>query len=916
MALVNRLLGLFRRIRVEQDLNEELQHHIELKTQEYIDAGISPEEARHAALHAFGGLEQRKEECRDADRVRWVEDLMQDLRYGLRQLRRSPGFTTVAVITLALGIGANTAIFSLIDAVMLRNLPVRKPAQLVLLSDNSGQGMSIWTGLEGNGRWTEFSYPLYEDFVRRNQGFLGICAFQSGEDDLAVRFEGSRPGKGTQLAFGTAVSGNYFQVLGVNAIIGRALTPADDQPPANPVAVASFNYWKSKLGRNAGVVGRSVDINGVPATLVGVMPPGFFGQRVEAGSADLWLPITLRPRILQSEVPWAKQFVTDSDTEWLNLIGRLKPGVSLAQANAEIDGQLQQYISGLLGTRIRQDEREQLSHQYVTMVPGGRGLSTLRHIYPEPLQMLLTVVALVLLIACANVANLLFSRATSRKKEMATRMAVGATRGRLIRQMFAECALMVILGGAAGALLAAWVGHIIVSLVAPNTPLSLKPNLYVLTFTVGVSLLTVVLAGLAPALRATRVELVSAFKAGSASATSQRSRLGLTKQLVIFQIAVTLVLLVGASLLLRSLANLEEQNLGFNPKHVLLVSMEPALAGYKPRQLPVLYGELVNRISSLPGVRSASVGDTSPMGGVRQSTDVSIDGEFRHSGEDDVRSVGVGPRYFETLEMPLIAGRAFGTQDTLSSTAVAIVNQAFADRFLPGRNPLGHQFSFGSKFKAPGLEIVGVVGNARYSSPREKAGPALFVPVNQLEGEAAYANEIEIRAAGNAADITEEVRRAIHGIDSNLPVTNFTPLSDQVNDSLRQPRLISELTGCFGLLALVLACVGLYGVMTYDVTRKTNEIGIRIALGAGKGDVLKIVIGKGLKQVLVGVIVGIAGALALTRFLSSLLFGVKPTDPLTFAIATLILAAVALVACYIPARRAAKVDPMVALRYE
>jgi predicted permease len=916
MGWLNRIASIARGRQIERELDEELQHHIALKTQENIEAGMSPDEARYAALRAFGGLEQKREECRDADQLRWIEDLIQDLRFGVRQLRRNPGITTAAVLTLALGIGANTSIFSLINAVMLRNLPVRKPAQLVLFSDNSGQGMSIWTGLEGNERWTEFSYPLYEDFVRRNQRFLGICAFQSGEDDLAVRFEGSRPRAGAQIAFGTAVSGNYFQVLGVHAIIGRALTPADDQPNANPVVVVSFNYWKSKLGGDPAVVGRSIDINGVPATLVGVMPPGFFGQRVEAGAADFWLPITLRPRILQTEVPWAKQFVTDPDTEWLNLIGRLKPGVSLTQANAEINGQLQQYISGLLGTRITQDERQRLSHQYVKMAPGGRGLSTLRHTYSESLRMLLTVVALVLLIACANVANLLFSRATARQKEMATRMAVGATRSRLIRQMLAECALMVILGGAVGALLAAWGAHIIVSLVAANTPLSLKPNLYVLTFTGGVSLLAVILAGLAPALRATRVELVSAFKAGSASALPERTLLGLRKGLVVFQVAVTLVLLVGASLLLRSLADLEEQNLGFSPKHVLLVNMEPALAGYKPRQLPFLYEELVNRISALPGVRSASVGGTSPMSGSRQDTDVSIEGERRGSGEDDVRWVGVGPRYFETLGMPVVAGRAFGTQDTLASAAVAIVNRAFANRFLPGRDPLGRRFSFGSKFKAPGLQIAGVVGNARYSSPREESGPAFFVPVNQLEADSAYVNEIEIRAARNAADITEEVRRAIHGIDSNLPVTDFTTLSDQVNDSLRQPRLISELTGFFGLLALVLACVGLYGVMTYDVTRKTNEIGIHMALGAGKGDVLKMVIGKGLKQVLVGVIVGIGGALALTRFLSSLLYGVKPTDPLTFVIATLILAAVALLACYVPARRAAKVDPMAALRYE
>lgn len=913
-VLVSRIHGLLARREIDEDFQQELDAHLEILTEENIRRGMSPEEARRAARLRLGGMMQLREIHRELWGLPWLETVVQDLRYGLRQLRRNPGFTVVAVLTLALGIGANTAIFSLINTVMLRQLPVRRPGQLVLFSDNAGQGMSIGTGLERNARWTEFSYPLYRDFVRRDQLLQGICAFQSGEDEATVRIAGKEHTTGTQVAQAKTVSGNYFAVLGINALIGRTLRPADDQPGSPPVTVASFKYWKNKLGGDPAIVGRELDINRKPVTLVGVMPRGFFGERVEAGPADLWLPIRLRPSILLSNVSWAKQFVSDPYTEWLNLMGRLKRGVSMTAANAEINGELRQYLSGLLGSKLTPRGRVELSHQYVQIAPGGRGLSTLRHVYSKPLQILLAVVALVLLIACANVANLLLSRATDRQREIATRMAVGATRARVVRQMLSESALLVILGGTTGALLSAWGVHIIVSLVAPKTPLNIKPDLSVLVFTLVISLITVILAGLAPSLRATRVDLVSAFKAGSSS--SRDARLGLGKRLMAFQIALSLVLLVGAGLLLRTLVNLEDQNLGFNPAHVLLVNIQPRLAGYKPNQLSNLYKELVDRISTLPGVRSASVGATSPMSGARQFTGVCIEGEPRQEGEDNVHIVRVGTRYFETLGISILAGRDFSAQDNLASPAVVLVNEAFARRFLPGENPLGRRLALDSSFKPPGLEIVGMVGDTRYTDPGENAGPALFIPVEQLEADSAYVDEIEVRSTGDPTAVTEEVRRAIHGIDSNLPVTNVKTLSSQVSGSLLQERIVSELTGVFGMLGLILACVGLYGVMAYNVSRRTNEIGIRMALGAQKLDVLRLVVSEGMFLALIGVGIGIAAALALTRFLSSLLYGVKSTDPETFIAVSLILTAVALLACYIPARRATKVDPMVALRYE
>jgi predicted permease len=877
-----------------------------------------------------------------------MSPLTQDLRYGLRMLAKRPGFAAVAVITLALGIGANTAIFSLVNAVMLRNLPVTDPGQLVLLADDPGESMSVNEPTPGepvsiqSGQWTLFSYPLYLDLRDQNRFFGGVCAFQTPEDTLTVRMEGLGRGAAVDVAQGKLVSGNFFSVLGVHAALGRTLTPDDDRPGAPPVAVVSFNYWQNKLGGNPAVVGRAVDINGVPMTLVGVKPRGFFGVRTQADSEDFWMPLSLRPRLALTVMPEVASLLTSPDVYWLNMMGRLKPGVSRSQANAAVNLRLREYLTARVGSKMTATVRQQIQHAYISLAPGGRGLSKMRFEYSEPLDILLAIVALVLLIACANVVNLLLSRGTARQKEMGMRLALGATRGRLVRQMLVESALLAIFGGLAGALLASWGVRVLVSLVAAKIPLNVKPDLAVLAFTVGVSLITVILSGLAPALKSTRVELVPALKSGSAESPafgdsaafrrlSTKTRrpakaaglryLGLGKSLVVFQIAVSILLLIGAGLLIRSLVNLENQNLGFSPEHVLLVNLDPELAGYKPNQLPGLFHELLDRIRALPGVRSASVGETSPMSGSQMGADVSAEGQPRPGGKNTAQLVPVGPEYFETEGMRIIAGRAISARDTAASAPVAVVNQTFARHFLSKEDPIGRRFSLGSEFKAPGFEIVGVVEDAKYADAGEEAPSMFFLSAYQpVAGEVgsmlAYVNEIEVRAQGNPGGVTEEARRAIHGVDSNLPITGVKTLTEQVSDSLGQQRAISELTSFFGLLGLVLACVGLYGIMAYNVARRTNEIGIRMALGAQRRDVLWMVLRDTLSLVAAGIAIGVPVGFAAARLIANQLYGVKPADPLTIVVAVLAMAGIGILAGYLPARRASRVDPMVALRYE
>ncbi len=837
-------------------------------------------------------------------------DFLQDVRFAARMLRKNPGFTVIAVFTLALGIGANTSIFTMINAVMLKSLPVQNPEQLVLFSDGNGEGTS--TGDPPTGEWSMFSYPVYEYFRDHNESFQGLCAFRSGEAHLSVRREVGQSGGAPERARGHLVSGNYFEVLGVSAVMGRTIASEDDTPTARPAAVISYNYWKQTLNSDPSIVGKSMALNGTPFTVVGVAPPEFFGERVRR-SPDFWMPLAFQPQIELQESALTKQ-----DMYWLNMMGRLKPGVGIEQAQAQANVALHQFLVEQAGATPSEDRLKSIENSYISLLSGAQGISGLRYYYSQPLHMLMAIVGLVLLIACANVGNLLLARASARQMEILIRLALGASRARLVRQLLTESVLLAILGGIAGILLAQWGVSVLVALVARTSPIDVSPDWLVLGFTLIISLLAGLVFGIAPALRASRADISGGLKDKSARVGGGRSRFGLAPMLVVSQVALSLVLLVGAGLFSRSLMALEREDLGFNRDNVLLLDLDSRAAGYKPAELETLYRQILDRVGGLPGVQSATLATFSPMSGTNRSSNISIQGYAPQPDEDMVvRDMLVGPRYAETLGLPVRLGREIGPQDTPASPQVAVVNEAFADHFFNGQNPVGQRFRFGDDpDKGNSIEIVGVIRDAKYGSAKEKPDRTAYRPILQVQDGSAYSSNLEIRTSGDPLQLASEVRSIIAQIDDKLPVEGITSLSDQIEQSFRQERLVAQLVSFFGLLALVLASIGLYGVMAQAVARRTNEIGIRMALGAQQGNILWMVLRETLLLVLAGIAIGVPVALLAARVIESQLFGMSPADPLTILLATTLLTVVAALAGYIPARRATKIDPMVALRYE
>lgn len=907
MRIGSRINRWFHRPVREAELDRELRDHLELEAEEQRDSGAAPEEAVYAARRAMGNTVQIKEDVRAAWGMQWLETLLQDLRYGLRQLRRNPGFTAVVILSLALGIGANTAIFTVIDAVLLQSLPVKNPSKLVLLDSGPDQGTD--GGDPYVGRWPALSFDSYQYFVRHNQSFQGIAAFRKGMDPLEVRWPGATLGGQAEQAVGHLVSGNYFQVLGVTAGLGRVFDPSDDVPNARPTAVISYEYWQLKFHGDPSAVGRAVDLNGSPFTVVGITPPEFFGERMFERPSDFWIPLTFQPEIMQRE-----SWLTRKDMYWLNFIARLKPGVRRAQAQSVLDVQLRQFLEGQVGGKHSEGIKRAIKQSYIQLDPGQNGISSLRARYSLSLRLLMGIVVLVLLVACANVANLLFSRSAARQREISMRLVVGATRRRLVRQMLTESVLVAIFGGAAGLLLADWGVHLLAALLSRELVLSVAMNSTALAFTFAVSVLTGLVFGLVPALRVSRTELGEAMK--GATPDGRGSQSAVTRGLVVLQVAVSLILLAGAALFARTLVNLENQNLGFNRDNILLVQTNPRLTGLKTADLDSLYRQLLDRLNNLPGVRSATIAYYSPMSGHTSTTDVAIQGYTPRPGENmEVNENQVAPHYFETLGIPVLLGRPIGPQDTPTSPKVIVVNQAFVKRYLHGQNPIGRHVWIGSRSSTtPPQEIIGLVADARVHNQDQKPQPFAYMPLSQ--DPRFFAGNIEVRTAGDPSGAAAEVRKAIRQVDSALPIMSIQTLRRQVYDRLNQQRLVARLSVMFSLLALILAAVGLYGVMAYWVSRRTQEIGIRMALGAKKSDVLRLVVGRGLVVTLIGAGFGLGAALGLTRLMASSLYGVKPNDPLTFIGVSLLVVGVASLASYIPARRAANIDPMVALRQE
>ena len=838
-----------------------------------------------------------------------MENLFKDIRYGLRGLLKRKGFAAIAVLTLALGIGANTAIFTLVNAVMLKSLPVEKPEELVLFSDTTSEGTSLQDSPRA-GQWQLFSYASYEYLRDHNQSFQEIAALRSGESRLSVRKTDAEANAAAR-ASGHLVTGNYFSVLGVRAMRGRVLTPEDDKPGAQPAAVMSHRYWEQEQNSDPSVIGKSFIINGTNFTIVGVTPREFFGARVRR-PPDVWLPLSFQPQI-----ELRNSFLTDKEAYWLTLLGRLKPGVSMDQAQASVNHALRQHLTELAGNQLTEDRQKGIQNTYVTLASGAGGISGLRVNYSKPLHMLMAIVGMVLLIACANVGSLLLSRAASRKAEISLRMALGATRWRIIRQLLTESMLLARVGGVCGVLLAQWGVYVLVGLVTKTSPLETQPDAGVLAFTAGVSIVAGLLFGLVPAIQASRTNLSSAMK----EKTRTRGgflRFSLSSLMVVMQVGLSMVLLTGAGLFARSLVKLQNEDVGFERNNVLLLGIDPRLAGYKPTELATLYQQIIERLSSLPQVRNVSMATYAPMSGTRRSSSIEITGYTKQPDEDlVVQDILTGPKYAETLGVPLLRGREIDVRDTAAGPRIAVVNATFAERYFKDQNPIGRTFTFDDDTDGgASLEIVGVVGDIKSDDAREKPEPTVYRPIFQIAEQSAYSSTIHIRTVSDPTPLTPQVRQMINQIDDKLPIFGVITMNEQLRNNLNQERLIAQLVSFFGALALILASIGLYGVMAHGVARRTSEIGIRMALGARGGNIAWMILRETLFLVLAGLVVGVPAALIGARLISTQLFGLSATDPLTLVGAATVLAVVAMLAGYLPARRASRVNPLNALRYE
>jgi predicted permease len=880
-----RLRALLHKAEMERELDEELRFHLEKEIEQNRARGMSAEEARFAALRSFGGVEQVKEESRDVRGVRFVEELWQDLRYGARMLRKKPGFTLIAIVTLALGIGANTTIFSVVNAVWLRSLPYPEADQLALVWHRNLKQLA---GVDN----ADLTPGNYLDLLRQNQSFEQMAAFNDHDFNLTGRGEPER-------LQGQLVSAALFPLLKVAPAAGRVFTEADDREGAARVVILSYGLWQRRFGGQTDVIGQTLTLNELPYTVVGVMPQGFV---VPEGNAELWAPIA-----------FGAAAANDRGSFYLYAIARLKPGVTLTAVQTEAD-----VIADNL-TQAYPKSNTDLGFSVVSL--HEHKVSA----FKQSLLVLVGAVAFVLLIACVNVANLLLARAAVREKELAVRAALGAGRQRLIRQLLTESTLLALCGGGVGLLLAVW-GINALKLISPAGPGTIarldEVNLdwRVLGFTLGVACLTGIIFGLAPALQISKPDLQYALKEGgrgSSSAAGQRLR-GL---LIVAEVALSLVLLVGAGLLMRSFIRLQNVDPGFDTERLLTLGV--VMSQDKARDLSGIsnfYQQVIERVQALPGVEAASVATVAPIVTAgRRSAIVLEDKPDPPPGIPQLANNRVvSPDYFRTLGVPLRTGRLLSAQDNLQAPAVTVINEAMARRYWGDEDPVGKRFKFGSReAKTPWLTVVGVVGDVRQAGLNSDSLPELYTPFTQEHQRFVRPRVLFIRTTGDdPLNLVAAVKSQIWAVDKDQPINDVRTMEEIVARSLAPRRFNLLLLGAFAVLALTLASLGIYGVISYAVSQRTREIGVRLALGAQPRDVLTLVLSRGMRPALIGVAIGLMGALALTRVMESLLFGVSATDPLTFALIALLLTLVALLACYLPARRATKVDPMIALRYE
>jgi predicted permease len=845
---------------------------------------------------------------------------MNNFKFALRQFQKAPGFAATVILTISLGIGANTAIFTLVHAILLKSLPVASPAMLYRIGDRDD--CCINGGfMNDDGDFDLFSYEMYRQFQSTTPEFEQLAAFQSGHSTMNVRV-GNATAKSERTEY---VSGNYFSTFGIGAYAGRLLTPADDLPGAAPVAVLSYAAWQAAHAGDAHVVGSTFFIQTQPVTIVGIAPPGFYGDRIDDDPPALWLPVNVEP-VIEGQTSILKQ----ADESWLYVLGRVKPGTAPGSLQAKLSNTLRRWMA--TQPRFVQNGNDtQIPKQHVVVVPGGAGIENLQQETGNGLRLLTGISALVLLVACANIANLLLARGTTRRAETSIRTALGASRSALIGQLLTESVLLGVAGGVIGIGMAYAGAHMILSLAFPDSsqvPIHASPSPVVLGFAFLLSLATGIVFGIVPSWISSHCDPAEALR-GLNRSVGDRSLLP-QKILIVFQAALSLVLLVGAGLMTKTLRNLEHQSFGIATAGRYVIHMDPAGAGYKVDQMEAFNQQLEREFTALPGVKRVGVALYSTLEGNNWGEGIYIEGHAAPAPDADNGSSWdrVSPHFFETVGQPVIRGRGFTEQDTATSRMVAVVNQAFVKKFFPNEDFLGRHFGAFDQKYAGDFEIVGIVADAKYNNPRDNFRPMYFRPMSQLnrtiqeptfitaESRSMFPNSITVQFSGDASALESLARRTLANINPDLTVERFSSLDYQVAGNFNQERLITRLTGLFGMLALVLASVGLYGITAYSVARRTNEIGVRMALGANRGNVIAMVLRHALLLVAIGLAVGIPVSLLGGRLMSSQLYGVHAYDPLTMSTAVAVLSAFAALAGFIPARRAASIEPMTALRIE
>lgn len=943
------LKWIVKRARLETAMEAELRFHIESIAEDLVRSGVSQPEALRRARIQFGGVESHKDAIRASLGLRFWDQLGMDLRYGVRRLAKGPAFTAIALLSLALGIGGNTAIFTLMNQVMLRNLPVRNPEQLVAFGDSEFGGIAGGIDLGALGGY----FPW--DFTRSLQTdpgpFQGIAAYCSFSNKVSIRplaasgtANASSP---AVLAPASLVSGNYFSVLDARPLLGRTILPSDDATPGSgAVTVLSYHFWQQSLSSDPSILGKSIAINGTPFEVVGVMPQGFLGIKQELQPTDLWTPLSMQTVVLQQP----SMLTPHSGLYFLHLFARLSPRATsnraeLARSQNWLNQQIMDGIREREGGTMSADRQLEISRVNVPLVPAAHGVSLIRSQYGASLKILMIVVALVLLIACANLANFLLARAATRKREIATRLALGSSRARIVRQSLIETLLLSLTGGVLGLGIAFAATGVLIGFVSQGNAyiaMDPTPDTTVMLFTLGLSLLTGLLFGLAPALAAARTGAASNLSAGSRTAQSSggKSARFWPKTLVTVQVMLSLLLLVGSGLFLRTLRNLQNQDYGFERSHLLLAEFDAKLAGYKPSQTPGLHQRLVERLSALPGVRSVALCATPPISGGNWSSSVTIPG-YTPAPKENRHSIlnRVSGRYFETAGISIVAGRPVNNADDANGQKVAVINQTLARHFFPKGDAVGRSIVIDiDSVKGP-WQIVGIARDTKSGNPRDVDPIGMtYIPLAQIdphlpavsstpdatgvvaktvvleENQDRFAGMILVRTTGDPAHTIADLRAAVTSVDANLPLLEITTIQDQMSNFMMHDELISSLTSLFSLLALLLAAIGLYGVMSYNVVRRTNEIGIRIALGAQTPAVQWMILSESLLLLTIGVGLGLPLTLLTTKYIKDQLFGLSALDPMTFTVALIVVSAMTLLAAWLPARRATKVDPMVALR--